>query len=333
MREEFVMELQIKNNLSKTVPFQIREYVYREYQLSEEFPVEALVKENFKFPSEPETITWLHFHNCMEIMVCYEERIVNIENRIYSMEPESICVIPPNQMHNSKRAMLQENARDPGCEYLYLDPKKLLEDFFTETYSFQQVFEQINRNLTNGISSHENPKIWRIIQMILEEMRNPDFSHYMVKGLFLSFWIELLRTLKLPSASHMAKRRELTSVYPAMVHIREHYAEKVTTETLAEICHMSVSYFRQSFKKLVGISSGKYLDHIRLAKSCELLLETELSILEIALSCGFTSLSAYNNHFIARYGVSPGQWKKERRNIKKTAYSHSVYRPEKKANI
>lgn len=311
--------------------FQIKKYIYREYCLNPDFPAMALVKENFSFPSEPETITWLHFHNCMEIVYCYEERIVNIENKIYFLEPGSICVIPPNQMHNSKsETFSQAVPQAPRCEYLYLDPEKLLNDFFTETYSFQQVFQQINRDLKNVISHRENPKICRLLLMILEEMRVPDFNRNMVKGLFLSFWIELLRTLKLPSEGYMAKRRELTEVYPAMVYAREHYMEKITTEILAEVCHMSVSHFRKNFKKCVGIPSGKYIENLRLSKSCELLIETEMGILEIALSCGFTSLSAYNRHFTAKYGVPPGKWKKARRNIKKNTYSHSVYRPEKR---
>lgn len=303
---------------------QVKEYIYREYKLRPEFPIAAFMKENYTFAPEP-AITWLHFHNCMELMYCYEERIVNIENRVYFMEPGSICVIPPNQMHNSRSEIIREGMEHPPCEYLYLDPHTLISDFFTETYSFQNVFEQINGELKNVISPSENEVICRLVALILDEMRKPEPSLYMVKGLFLSFWMELLRTLKLPSIRYMAKRRELTEIYAAMTYIREHYAQEITTEMLAEICHMSPSQFRQNFKKCLGVSPRRYVDNLRLSKSCQLLLETELSILDIALQCGYNSLSSYNSHFTARYGESPTKWKKARRNIKKRNYSHTIY--------
>ena len=202
------------------------------------------------------------------------------------MSPGSICVIPPNQMHNSKSASFRSSLEPHGCEYLYVDPALLLEDFFTETYSFQSAFNQINETSSYIISPHENPDICRLLLLILDEMRHgrPNL-HEMVKGLALSFWIELIRTLELPSISHMAKRRELTDVYPAMTYIREHYAQTITIETLAAVCGMSVSSFRQNFKKRMGI-------------------------LEVALACGYNSLSSFNSHFTAKYGVSPTSWKK-----------------------
>lgn len=323
-------EMQENRITKEEIPFQISEYVYREYEMDPDFPVLALVKEKFTFHPDPVVITWLHFHNCMEIMYCYEARLVNIENRIYYLEPGSVCVIPPNQMHNSRGEIYQETPEYPGSEYLYMKPERILGDFFTETYSFQHVFEQINRDLKNVISQRDNPKVGKLVRMLLDELREEKQDRYMIKGLFLSLWIELLRTLDLPSADHMAKRKELTEVYPAMVYVREHFAEQIATERLAEECHMSIFQFRKNFRKCVGLSPGEYITNTRLSKSCQFLLETESSILQVALACGFTSLSAYNRHFTERYGVSPSKWKKARRTIKKKTYSHSVYRQEKK---
>lgn len=309
--------------------YQVEQYIFREYQLDPDFPVTAFLRDNFEFPPEPDIISWLHFHNCMELIYCYEERILMIEDRIYSMSPGSICVIPPNQMHNSKRASFRSSLEPHGCEYLYVDPALLLEDFFTETYSFQSAFNQINETSSYIISPHENPDICRLLLLILDEMRHgrPNL-HEMVKGLALSFWIELIRTLELPSISHMAKRRELTDVYPAMTYIREHYAQTITIETLAAVCGMSVSSFRQNFKKRVGILPNHYIDDIRLSKALQLLIGTEMGILEVALACGYNSLSSFNSHFTAKYGVSPTSWKKSQRAIKKRIDTHSVYHPD-----
>lgn len=307
----------------------IEHYIFREYRLDPAFPVAAFLRDNFNFPPEPEAISWLHFHNCMELIYCYEERIVIIENRIYSMSPGSVCIIPPNQMHNSKNAAFPDSLKPHGCEYLYLDPSLLLSDFFTETYSFHAVFNQINRTLSYIVSPLENPLLCRLLFLILNEMRcSPPNLHSMVKGLTLAFWIELIRMLELPSVSCLAKRRELTEVYPAMAYIREHYAQPISIELLADVCGMSVSAFRQNFKKRVGILPNHYIDNIRLSKSLNLLTSTELGILDVALACGFNSLSNFNSHFTAKYGVTPSNWRKSQQNIKKRIDTHSIYIPD-----
>lgn len=316
-----------KSGFKGNPSFQIKEYVYREYVLDPDFPIGAFVQENYKFSLESEVITYLHFHNCMEIMYCYDARIVNIENRIYYLEPGSVCVIPQNMMHNSKRnEVIPEDLNSPCAEYLFLDPAVLLGDFFTEVYSFQSVYDQISREVKNVITERENSKLCKIVRMILKEMRSKCPDHDMVKGLFLIFWIELTRTLNLTSGGRMSKRRELTEVYPAMVYIREHYKEKIDTAVLADQCHMSVSQFRKNFKKCVGISSGEYARNRRLAMACQMLLETEIGILDVAMLCGFTSVAAFNSCFIAKYGISVSKWKKENCSIKKKVYSHRVYR-------
>lgn len=308
--------------------FDIDQYIYREYRLDPGFPMIAFLQENFKFPLEPETISWLHFHNCMEVIYCYEPRILMIENKIYSVLPESICIVPPNQMHNSKNNSFTTSIDHPECEYLCLDPQMMLHDFFTETYSFHNIFSQINEKCCYVITPDENPVICRLTRIILDEMRHQSTNTYhMVKGLVLSFWVELMRTLEIPSGSQLSKQRELTDVYPAMVYIREHYSQPIALETLAKICHMSVSAFRQNFKKNVGMLPSRYIDNIRFSRACQLLLGTELGILDIALQCGFNSLSSFNSNFIKKYGASPSNWKKTQRSIKKRIDSHSVYLP------
>lgn len=324
--KELEQQKRVKENRTKDTD--IKEFIYREYRFESGFPLVAFLRGKYEFKPEEPTMKWLHFHNFMEIMYCYENRIVNIENRLFLVKAGSICMIPPNQMHNSRSEVFCENAKESGCEYIYLDVQALLGDFFTETYSFNDVFERMNRDLKNVITKEENPLMCRQMYLILEELRKPNYSRDMIKGLFLTFWIELIRTKSLFAEGQISKRRELTNVYPAMVYVREHYAESITTEMLADICHMSLSQFRKNFKKCVGVSPTKYIDALRLSKSCQLLMETELSILEVAFSCGYNSLSSYNSHFTGKYGVSPLKWKKERRTIKKNTYSHSVYYPE-----
>lgn len=308
--------------------FQIKEYIFHEYYLDPAFPIMAIVRENYRFQPEPQILHWLHFHTHVEIMYCHHERIVDVENTVQVLHPGDICVISPNQLHNS-RALYPErfDLKDPNCEYLYFDPETLLRDFFTTTYSFQSFFYLIRQNSVTILSEEKHPKSCRLLRMIIDEMRSPAYNRNIVKGLLLSFWIDLVRIASSSSADCHTKNSELTEIYPAMSYIQTHYSQKISTSRLARECHMSLSHFRSSFTGILGYSAARYIERIRLEKSCELLLYTEMSMTEIAYQCGFSSTASFNRIFSAKYNVPPTVWKNERRNIKKVSYTHSVFIP------
>ncbi len=63
-----------------------------------------------------------------------------------------------------------------------------------------------------------------------------------------------------------------------------------------------IRLFRRSFQ----MTPVELLNKLRLAKAVELLQNTDQNILEIALACGFGSLSAFYGCFKKRLGISPG---------------------------
>lgn len=65
------------------------------------------------------------------------------------------------------------------------------------------------------------------------------------------------------------------------------------------------------FKKHLNVTPGRYYLQLRLRVAKELLNQTDLSLSNIALACGFKTQSHFSRSFRMAYGVSASQWRRE----------------------
>lgn len=99
-------------------------------------------------------------------------------------------------------------------------------------------------------------------------------------------------------------------ICPAIEYINENFAESISVEELAEISHISKSYFMRRFREAAGIGAIEYLSQIRIKKVCEILSETDKTTSEIAFECGFRNLSNFNRQFRNIVGCTPKEYRK-----------------------
>jgi len=76
-------------------------------------------------------------------------------------------------------------------------------------------------------------------------------------------------------------------------------------DELVEQVGISRRQAERLFKRYLGISPSKYATQLRLDRGRSLLAETDMSITEIAIACGFGSTGNFSARFRQRFGVSP----------------------------
>ena len=81
---------------------------------------------------------------------------------------------------------------------------------------------------------------------------------------------------------------------------------------LARQCGLSVSHFRRAFHASTGVAPHQWLIRQRLDAAKTRLRDSQGSLAEIALACGFNDQSHFTRVFSQREGVSPGRWRAER---------------------
>ena len=62
------------------------------------------------------------------------------------------------------------------------------------------------------------------------------------------------------------------------------------------------------WKKQVGVPLNSYLNTIRIERAKVLLEAGNRKIIDVAMECGFGSLSQFNRAFLRTTGVSPSRW-------------------------
>lgn len=93
--------------------------------------------------------------------------------------------------------------------------------------------------------------------------------------------------------------------------IESHYSSTVTLQDLADICDMSPKYFCRFFKKMTHKTPIDYLNYHRIQAAAEMLLQTQESVTEISLNCGFNDLSYFIKMFKRYQGMSPNRYRKQ----------------------
>lgn len=90
-------------------------------------------------------------------------------------------------------------------------------------------------------------------------------------------------------------------------HIWLHLDEPLTVVQLAEITHLSVYHFHRMFGAAFGEPIGSYIRRARLIKAVGELLETDNSVTDIALGCGFSSSQAFAKALKKQTAMTPTQ--------------------------
>jgi len=298
---------------------------YREYCLSDDFPILMLTPQSARSTASY-TSPHYHFHNCLEIGICYEgAHTLSFENMDYELSAGDFFIISPYSMH-----FLYPKQADAGnsCKYIYIKPEELLGDFYPLGLP-DEIKWYKNSGVPFIFSSGNEPDMYNVLNLIIRELSlQLNRYEYTVKGLVLSLMTKLTRKLSMNCDLSISRYQGMSQVLPALKCVNESYDKPITVSHLASICNMSNSGFRTLFTELMSETPRHYLNRIRLQKACELLYSTEKTILDISIESGFQSLSNFYRAFNDYYGIAPKEWRDTRRTIQKKNVRHSQFLPD-----
>lgn len=190
-------------------------------------------------------------------------------------------------------------ALTPRCSYILLqfDPN----DFKSgnrQGRSLTRYLPHLNRNSEQTARVIEDEVIADSLRDIWTEYTQKDdgadkmiLSHLY----YLIGWLERNRYLSEESAFDEQAVQKLA---PVLEYIDQNYGKpELSLETVSDLLGLNSAYFCRTFKRATGHGFTEYLNHVRIAKSEALLRDTSLSILDISLEVGFSSVSYYNRVF------------------------------------
>ena len=94
-------------------------------------------------------------------------------------------------------------------------------------------------------------------------------------------------------------------------YIHEHLREDLNRDSLAAMVFLNPDYLSHRFKKVTGYSLTNYIIYARTQEAMRLLKNNpEMSIRDIAISCGFQNLSYFAKQFKKETGLTPRDFRK-----------------------
>lgn len=95
-----------------------------------------------------------------------------------------------------------------------------------------------------------------------------------------------------------------------MHYIRHNYTSNITLESIAPLFGYNHSYLGKIFRKKTGCSFNVYVDHIRIEKAKELLLQDDAKVYAIAERVGYKNVDYFHVKFRKYVNQSPAEFRK-----------------------
>ncbi|MCA1060692.1 AraC family transcriptional regulator [Rossellomorea aquimaris] len=101
-----------------------------------------------------------------------------------------------------------------------------------------------------------------------------------------------------------------TQIDRVIQYIDEHLTEDLSLEQLAKVSTYSPFHFQRLFKGFIGETPAGYVKRLRLENAAHMLIyEPRVPVTEVALKCGFASLSYFTYSFHRYFNSNPKSWR------------------------
>jgi uncharacterized protein with GYD domain len=127
------------------------------------------------------------------------------------------------------------------------------------------------------------------------------------------------KTLRVQSYSDVPRKRTDSSIerrgldYYRLQRVFEfieaHLEDDITVETLASTACLSRFHFARAFKAATGKAPHQFISVKRLELAKSLLTEGRRSLMDVALTCHFSSQANFSRAFHRATGITPGQYR------------------------
>ena len=250
-----------------------------------------------------------HWHSAYEMIVPIEGNyLVTVSGQTFELAPGDIFLIPSGEPHSLK-------APSRGGRFIFLFDFEQILSIKGASYLASCMSKPllINRSTCPSIYAEEVELFSQVCWEYLHDDSLRDITIYSrLLRLFLNFGKYRLSSegsATISQLPHSSQRNYAERFEAVFTYLDRHFAEDLTLEDVAAVAGFSKFHFSRTFKQLSGCNFYEYLSHRRIKSSEALLMRPELSISQIALQSGFSSVSTFNRTFKKLKGCNPTQYR------------------------
>ena len=157
-------------------------------------------------------------------------------------------------------------------------------------------------------------KIQQLMLEILDEYKaDAPLSEASIYSKLISLFVligrNITETSEIPTTDNSKQKIYAEKFLYVCEYINEHCTEDLSLDFVADLTGFSKFHFTRLFKQFTGISFYKYLNQKRIANAESLLINPDISVTEVAILSGFTSLSAFIRMFKLIKNCTPTEFR------------------------
>lgn len=292
-------------NNSKQIPNSIHWATSEEMRFTKEHKYNLPLPDDFPFNIRFYQFTAAHpvipnYHDFYEISYIYSGRgAYHIADSYFQLEPGSVVLIQSGQMHTidvNPQDLLHTVSIYFMPELIYHTGSNPYDSYYLHPFHFQQT------KIPPAFSQKEMEfSIWeRILDMHQHLAQKENYYQLDLKNKLSELLLRLLKNMDYknhPVPNHQSPLNRIKRFDKVFSHIHKKFATLIPLEDMANLACMSEAYFSRYFKQVTGLTPTHYMQRYRIEKSKELLIDTDLSITEIAFQIGFNSQSYFDRIF------------------------------------
>ena len=250
----------------------------------------------------------LHWHNYIEIELVLNGTADHIHNGIAStIKKGHISVLRINDYHTIK------NCKDFRILNLSIKDTALSENMLTQLNSIQNI-------IAADLDEDTFKTVLFFFEACIKENYSSKRNNDYIKNLLECILILVLRII--PERSRPARKHQNDQLNNAVNYLHNHFRENPNLNTVAEIAHYFPTHFSHVFHKKIGRSYNDYLNELKVAYAKQLLLTTNLKVIDVGYQSGFNSYNNFYSTFKHYTNFSPAEYKKRKAtNINSTGFS------------
>ncbi|WP_078549557.1 AraC family transcriptional regulator [Litchfieldia alkalitelluris] len=252
-----------------------------------------------------------HWHNDIEILMVVDGSVIlETGNKKYTLSKNDIFILNSNEVHS-----LSKTNETNTILAIQFDPK------FCKAY-----FPQLQRIIfTSQYITEKTRKLcWtelsRYMLQIVKEYNKKDKCYQLKLMSTLHLMIcSLIENLDYEDTSEKklsSQQKNIDRLNHIILYVKENYMSKITLKSIAEKENLDMYYLSHFIKKHLSISFQEYLNKVRLEKAVDLLMRTDMNMLDICIESGFSDYRYLNKMFVKEFGCTATEYKKLNENSK-----------------
>ncbi|MEE0867555.1 MAG: AraC family transcriptional regulator [Clostridia bacterium] len=241
-----------------------------------------------------------HHHTECELSVFIDgEGIYAVRGKEYDFKPMDVFLFGSNEEH-----CITAIDKEINLLNIQFEPRILWEN--SENIELLRLFSARSEYFLNKFDNSDK-KLSSLILSLEKELQDKKPGYKIeVKYLLLSALIHIMRNYPYTqNETDFIGGKTTEQLKNALFYIDSNLEHHLTLKDIADSACMTQTYFSSVFKKFNGISPWEYITIKRVEMAVGLLKTSELSKLEIAERCGFSSSSNFYKAFFKITGKHP----------------------------